>query len=164
MPTEEQESTIDTEDLERPVKVGDRGATKRQRGRPRSTRDVPASHVLPLLASEAGVVRNVAALKLAGLSDADLATATASSESAVAKWRSATKPTPAARTKLDRVRAAMLYLISHGIDPEGAYGWITGVDPELDWNSPLDLIRLGEFDRVVKRLTEISPREPLEAD
>lgn len=132
-----------------------------RRGRPRVSRGVQSDQVLPALEPQAEFSEKMAALKLAGFTDAEIAEATATTESAVGKWRSATLPAPAARNRLDRVRAAMLYLVSHGVSPAGAYGWLTGIDPELDWQSPLTLIRNDEFDRVIKRLSEISPREPL---
>jgi hypothetical protein len=114
-----------------------------------------------MLMPEAEPREKLAALRAIGLTDSDLADATATSESAVAKWRSQTLPAPSARTKLDQVRVVAHYLIVHGISPAGAYGWITGLDAGLGWQSPLSLIGEGEFQRVVDRLDEISPREPL---
>jgi hypothetical protein len=120
--------------------------------------------VLPKLESFAQPREWIAALKLIGFTDGDLAEATASSESTVAKWRSSTVPGPAARIKIDQVRAVVLYLITNGIAPAGAYGWVTGVDPELDWKRPIALVRDGDFDRVTRRLKDIAPHEPLRAD
>ena len=136
--------------------------TRRRRGRPPSNRNVRVVDVKPKLFPEAELREKVDALKLVGLTDAELADATGTSESAVAKWRAATVPAPSARTKLDQIRAVALHLISQGVDPEGVHGWLTGIDPKLKWRSPLALIREGEFDLLLTRLEEIAPWEPLQ--
>jgi hypothetical protein len=108
----------------------------------------------------------VLSLKEIGFTDAQLAQVTDSSESTVAKWRSTTTPSPDARTRLDMIRSLIGYLVSHGVAPLGAYAWITAVDPELDWKTPLYWLGAndaGDFDfhRIARRVEDYSPQEPL---
>jgi hypothetical protein len=139
---------------------------QRRRGRPPSAQpaELEREKLLESLRSSAEVREILDALKLVGFSDLELAELTSSSPSTVAKWRTTTKPGPEARTRLDRTRAIVNYLLAQGAAPAGAYGWVIAIDHELDWKSPMALIAAGDFDRVIKRVQEISPQYPIDAD
>lgn len=82
------------------------------------------------------------------LDQADLARVVAASPRTVARWFRGTSPRPETRERLLEV-LAVLERLSGVLKGDAAHDWLFTPNPLLDHYKPVDLIRRGEFRRVL---------------
>jgi putative toxin-antitoxin system antitoxin component (TIGR02293 family) len=82
------------------------------------------------------------------LDQADLARVLCTSPRTVARWLQGTSPRPETRERLLEV-LAVLERLSNVLKGEAAHDWLFTPNPLLDHHKPVDLLRRGEFRRVL---------------
>ncbi|SRR5438876_2217268 len=82
------------------------------------------------------------------LDQADLARVLSTSPRSVARWLQGTSPRPDMRERLLEV-LAVLERLSDVLKGDAAHDWLFTPNPLLDHYKPVDLLRRGEFRRVL---------------
>lgn len=82
------------------------------------------------------------------LDQADLARVLSASPRTVARWFRGTSPRPETRERLLEV-LAVLERLSAVLKGDAAHDWLFTPNPSLDYYKPVDLLRRGEFRRVL---------------
>ena len=82
------------------------------------------------------------------LDQADLARVLSTSPRTVARWFRGTSPRPESRERLLEV-LAVLERLSAIFKGDAAHDWLFTPNPLLDYYKPVDLLRRGEFRRVL---------------
>lgn len=91
-----------------------------------------------------GMIEEKAALSLE-----DVASIVGASPRSVYRWaRGTSDPRANARDRLLQV-AAVVRELSDTLTPDGAYVWLFAPNPFLDYDRPVDLLRDGEYKRVL---------------
>jgi uncharacterized protein (DUF2384 family) len=78
----------------------------------------------------------------------DLARVLATNPRTISRWLGGTTPRPDARERLLEV-LAVLESLSAVLRPQAAHDWLFSPNPVLDHHKPVDLLRKGEFRRVL---------------
>lgn len=95
--------------------------------------------------------RAVGLLSQTGLSDGDIAAAVGATDRSVRRWRAGDESVNPTRywRGIDDLRAIVIFLREDGtLDDEGIGHWLRARNRELDDQRPLEVLRLGGFDRV----------------